>query len=76
MLLFHFAHIFFNYHNNLGQQSTRFINFEDSYWHADCFICVDCRTRLEGRGFIRDGPDIICGECAKIKLQAEIEATI
>ncbi|KAJ6215936.1 hypothetical protein RDWZM_010436 [Blomia tropicalis] len=59
-----------------SQQSTRFINFEDSYWHADCFICVDCRTRLEGRGFIRDGPDIICGECAKIKLQAEIEATI
>ena len=57
-----------------GQQSTRFISFEESFWHTDCFICVDCKTRLEGRGFIRDGPDIICGDCAKIKLQAEIEA--
>jgi len=56
-----------------SQQSTRFISFEELYWHSECFICVDCKTRLEGRGFIRDGPDIICGDCAKIKLQAEIE---
>ncbi|XP_017484834.1 PREDICTED: four and a half LIM domains protein 2-like, partial [Rhagoletis zephyria] len=58
----------------IGQQTTRFISFEELYWHTECFVCVDCKTRLEGRGFIRDGPDIICGDCAKIKLSAEIEA--
>lgn len=52
-----------------SQQSTRFINFEDRYWHIECFVCADCRTQLEGRGFINDGSKVICGECAKIRLQ-------
>lgn len=52
--------------------STKFINYENRHWHMDCFKCADCSTQLEGRGFIKDGQDIICGECARIKLAAAI----
>ncbi|XP_055909444.1 four and a half LIM domains protein 2 isoform X5 [Eupeodes corollae] len=51
-----------------GIGGTRFISFEDRHWHHDCFICASCKTSLVGRGFITDGPDIICPECAKQKL--------
>ncbi|XP_032677112.1 paxillin isoform X3 [Odontomachus brunneus] len=51
-----------------GIGGTRFISFEDRHWHNDCFICAGCKTSLVGRGFITDGDDIICPECAKMKL--------
>ncbi|XP_020280380.1 uncharacterized protein LOC109853064 isoform X1 [Pseudomyrmex gracilis] len=51
-----------------GIGGTRFISFEDRHWHNDCFICAGCKTSLVGRGFITDGEDIICPECAKQKL--------
>ncbi|XP_029159114.1 paxillin isoform X2 [Nylanderia fulva] len=51
-----------------GIGGTRFISFEDRHWHNDCFICAGCKTSLVGRGFITDGDDIICPECAKLKL--------
>ncbi|XP_047521024.1 four and a half LIM domains protein 3 isoform X3 [Pieris napi] len=51
-----------------GIGGTRFISFEDRHWHNDCFICAQCKTSLVGKGFITDGPDIICPECAKQKL--------
>ncbi|XP_037820186.1 prickle planar cell polarity protein 3 isoform X3 [Lucilia sericata] len=51
-----------------GIGGTRFISFEDRHWHHDCFVCASCKTSLVGRGFITDGPDIICPECAKQKL--------
>ncbi|XP_037035748.1 leupaxin isoform X6 [Bradysia coprophila] len=51
-----------------GIGGTRFISFEDRHWHNDCFICASCKTTLVGRGFITDGADIICPECAKQKL--------
>ncbi|KAK0164585.1 hypothetical protein PV328_003197 [Microctonus aethiopoides] len=51
-----------------GIGGTRFISFEDRHWHNDCFICAGCTTSLVGRGFITDGDDIICPECAKQKL--------
>ncbi|XP_055685979.1 four and a half LIM domains protein 2 isoform X11 [Lutzomyia longipalpis] len=51
-----------------GIGGTRFISFEDRHWHNDCFICALCKTSLVGRGFITDGADIICPECAKQKL--------
>ncbi|XP_054261787.1 four and a half LIM domains protein 3 isoform X4 [Macrosteles quadrilineatus] len=51
-----------------GIGGTRFISFEDRHWHNDCFICASCKTTLVGRGFITDGDDIICPECAKQKL--------
>ncbi|KAI8429246.1 hypothetical protein MSG28_007765 [Choristoneura fumiferana] len=56
-----------------GIGGTRFISFEDRHWHNDCFICAQCKTSLVGKGFITDGQDIICPECAKQKL---IEKTI
>lgn len=51
-----------------GIGGTRFISFEDRHWHNDCFICAGCKASLVGRGFITDGEDIICPECAKLKL--------
>ncbi|XP_076685130.1 four and a half LIM domains protein limpet isoform X3 [Andrena cerasifolii] len=51
-----------------GIGGTRFISFEDRHWHNDCFICAGCKTSLVGRGFITDNEDIICPECAKMKL--------
>ncbi|XP_014358665.1 paxillin homolog 1 isoform X5 [Papilio machaon] len=51
-----------------GIGGTRFISFEDRHWHNDCFICAQCSASLVGKGFITDGQDIICPECAKQKL--------
>ncbi|XP_065331707.1 four and a half LIM domains protein 2 isoform X3 [Cloeon dipterum] len=51
-----------------GIGGTRFISFEDRHWHNDCFVCATCKSSLVGRGFITDGDDIICPECAKQKL--------
>ncbi|XP_076372543.1 four and a half LIM domains protein 2-like isoform X2 [Tachypleus tridentatus] len=51
-----------------GIGGTRFISFEDRNWHNECFICATCNACLVGKGFITDGPDILCPECAKQKL--------
>lgn len=51
-----------------GIGGTRFISFEDRNWHNDCFICSMCKSSLVGKGFITDGPEILCPECAKQKL--------
>uniref|UniRef100_A0A1I7X1Z0 Four and a half LIM domains protein 2 n=1 Tax=Heterorhabditis bacteriophora TaxID=37862 RepID=A0A1I7X1Z0_HETBA len=49
---------------------AKFISFEDRHWHNDCFICAQCTTSLVGKGFITDGTDILCPECAKARLMA------
>ncbi|XP_064108535.1 prickle planar cell polarity protein 3-A-like isoform X3 [Macrobrachium nipponense] len=51
-----------------GIGGTRFISFEDRHWHNDCFICAVCKGSLVGKGFITDGADILCPDCAKQKL--------
>ncbi|XP_067140227.1 four and a half LIM domains protein 1-like [Centruroides vittatus] len=51
-----------------GLGGTRFISFENRNWHKDCFLCTTCKTSLVGKGFITDGSDILCTECAKRKL--------
>ncbi|XP_067119116.1 prickle planar cell polarity protein 3-A-like isoform X2 [Centruroides vittatus] len=51
-----------------GIGGTRFISFEDRNWHNDCFICAMCHSSLVGKGFITDGSDILCPECAKQRL--------
>lgn len=51
-----------------GIGGTRFISFEDRHWHNDCFICAVCKNSLVGKGFITDGSDILCPECAKERL--------
>ncbi|XP_046438333.1 prickle planar cell polarity protein 3-like isoform X2 [Daphnia pulex] len=48
-----------------GIGGTRFISFEDRHWHNDCFQCASCNVTLVGKGFITDGADILCPECAK-----------
>lgn len=47
---------------------VRFISFEGRHWHSACFICALCKQSMAGKGFITDGEDIICPECAKDKL--------
>uniref|UniRef100_A0A8R1ILD8 LIM zinc-binding domain-containing protein n=1 Tax=Caenorhabditis japonica TaxID=281687 RepID=A0A8R1ILD8_CAEJA len=49
---------------------AKFISFEDRHWHNDCFICAQCTTSLVGKGFITDGHEILCPECAKARLMA------
>jgi hypothetical protein len=55
--------------NVKGVGGTKFISFEDRNWHNDCFNCTGCQTTLVGKGFITDGPDVLCPDCAKSKLQ-------
>ncbi|VDP22408.1 unnamed protein product [Soboliphyme baturini] len=55
----------------LGIGGTKFISFEDRHWHNDCFICAQCETSLVGQGFITDGTDILCPDCAKARLTAQ-----
>ena len=51
-----------------GIGGTRFISFEDRHWHNDCFQCATCNATLVGKGFITDGADILCPECAKARV--------
>lgn len=53
-----------------GGSGIKFIAFEERNWHHDCFNCVECKTSLVGRGFMTEGQDIICSDCAKAKLAA------
>lgn len=50
---------------------TRYISFEDRHWHNECFVCQRCRTSLVGRGFLTEGPDILCPDCGKQNLYHE-----
>ncbi|CAG0885008.1 unnamed protein product [Cyprideis torosa] len=54
-----------------GIGGTRYISFEDRHWHNDCFICASCRASLVGKGFITDGDEILCPDCAKAKMMEE-----
>ncbi|XP_067131736.1 four and a half LIM domains protein 2-like [Centruroides vittatus] len=47
-----------------GIAGTFFISFEDRNWHNECFLCATCKRSLVGKGFIADGDDIYCPECA------------
>ena len=51
-----------------GQHGTRFISFEGRHWHSQCFVCALCKVFIPVKGFITDGEDIFCPECAKDKL--------
>lgn len=45
------------------------IAFEERTWHPDCFSCNGCKENLVGKGFVTDGLDVLCADCAKAKLQ-------
>lgn len=49
----------------IGSGGTRYISFEDRHWHNDCFVCQRCRGSLVGRGFLTEGPEILCPDCGK-----------
>jgi hypothetical protein len=57
----------------IGVGGTRYISFEDRHWHNDCFACQHCRTSLVGRGFLTEGPDILCPDCGKKEQQPYYE---
>ena len=48
-----------------GSGGTRYISFEDRHWHNDCFVCQRCQGSLVGRGFLTEGPEILCPDCGK-----------
>ncbi len=54
-----------------GIGGTRFIAFEGRHWHNECFVCSSCRVSMVGKGFITEGEDILCPDCAKKKLMAD-----
>ncbi len=56
---------FFIEFNLIGVGGTRYISFEDRHWHNECFVCQRCRSSLVGRGFLTEGPDILCPDCGK-----------
>merc|ERR1712130_83339 len=56
-----------------GLGSTKFVAFETLAWHNECFFCHLCKDSMVGKGFIQDGENIICPECARKKMIDEIE---
>merc|ERR1711892_1011591 len=54
-----------------GGGGSRYISLSGHYYRNDCFICSSCKSSMVGKGFITDGEDIICPECAKKKLMAD-----
>ena len=49
----------------MGLGGTRFISFEDRYWHSECFACYRCSKSLVGEGFLTNETEIICPGCAR-----------
>jgi len=56
-----------------GLGSTKFVAFETLAWHNECFFCHICKDSMVGKGFIQDGENIICPECARKKMIEELE---
>jgi len=56
-----------------GLGSTKFVAFETLAWHNECFFCNICNESMVGKGFIQDGENIICPECARKKMMEEME---
>ena len=51
---------------DIGQPPTNIKeNFTGRHWHSQCFVCAECKVSMAGKGFITDGEDIVCPECAK-----------
>lgn len=57
--------------NQMGKP-TRYITFEEHYWHNECFNCNTCRNTLVGKGFVtlpRKAPiaeqKLYCPPCGK-----------
>ena len=53
-----------------GTGGTKFITYDGKHWHSECFKCGFCEESMAGKGFIQDGEDIICPDCATKKFMA------
>jgi len=56
-----------------GLGSTKFVAFETLAWHNECFFCNQCKVSMVGKGFIQDGENIICPECARSNMDQDTE---
>ncbi|XP_035686056.1 four and a half LIM domains protein 3-like isoform X5 [Branchiostoma floridae] len=54
-----------------GLGGTKFISFENSNWHSDCFNCTGCKTSLVGKGFTNEGGRILCPDCTNQEAQVK-----
>ncbi|XP_019644167.1 PREDICTED: prickle-like protein 3 [Branchiostoma belcheri] len=54
-----------------GLGGTKFITFENSNWHSDCFNCTGCKTSLVGKGFTNEGGRILCPDCTNQEAQVK-----
>ena len=50
-----------------GTGGTKFITYDGQHWHSACFKCAVCKESMAGKGFINDGDDISCPDCATKK---------
>jgi len=56
-----------------GLGSTKFVAFETLSWHNECFFCAQCKVSMVGKGFIQDGENIICPECARNNMEQDMD---
>jgi len=56
-----------------GLGSTKFVAFETLAWHNECFFCHICKVSMVGKGFLQEGDNIICPDCARKNMNAEEE---
>ena len=55
----------------VGTGGTRFVSFEGRHWHSSCFTCTSCFSSLVDKGFIAEEKEILCIDCARMKMEEE-----
>lgn len=57
--------------NQMGKP-TKYITFEERYWHHECFNCTGCNSSLVGKGFVtaprsapQDEQKVYCPPCGR-----------
>lgn len=41
-----------------------YYTLDESNFHKDCFMCSRCQRSLASEGFVRDGMELLCANCA------------
>ncbi|XP_032238215.2 testin isoform X2 [Nematostella vectensis] len=41
-----------------------YYTLEESNFHKECFMCSRCGRSLASEGFVREGDELLCGDCA------------
>ncbi|CAM2699269.1 unnamed protein product [Rotaria socialis] len=42
---------------------VEYLEFEDKYWHKECFTCSKCQKCIAEESFYQDGNLILCKDC-------------